>query len=61
MVRKHNTHEVEGSKVHSKRDRVRKRTTQEMRAQRHTLKETGLENALPMRRGLEGTLKKEVR
>jgi hypothetical protein len=38
---------VEGSKAHSKGGRVRKYTTHEVRAQRHTLKEAGLENTLP--------------
>jgi hypothetical protein len=37
----------EGSKVHSKGGRVRKRITQVVRAQRRTQKEVELENALP--------------
>jgi len=36
-----------GSKAHSEGGRVRKRTTQEMRAQRRTRNVVGLENALP--------------
>jgi hypothetical protein len=34
-------------KAHSKRGRVRKQTSQEVRARRRTQKEVGLENALP--------------
>ena len=37
----------EGSKAHSKGGRVRKHTTQEVRAQRRTQKQAGLENTLP--------------
>jgi len=37
----------EGSKAHSKGGRVRKRTTQGVRAQRCTKKGAGLENTLP--------------
>jgi len=37
----------EGSKTHLKGGKVRKHTTQEVRAQRRTRKEVGLENALP--------------
>ena len=61
----------EGSKVHSNGGRVRKRTTQgwglkgalkmEVRAQRRTQKEVGLENALPKGWGFKGALKMEVR
>jgi hypothetical protein len=49
---------VESFKAHSKGGRVRKHTTQGMRAQRRTRNEAGLENALPMRWGLEGALKR---
>ena len=38
---------VEGYKAHLKGDRVRKHTTQEVRAQRHTKKEAWLKNAIP--------------
>jgi hypothetical protein len=37
----------EGSKAHSKGGKVRKHTTQEVRAWRPTKKKAGLENALP--------------
>jgi hypothetical protein len=46
----------EGSKAHSKGGRVRKRTTQEMVAQKRTWKEVGLENALPEKWWLNGAL-----
>jgi hypothetical protein len=39
----------EGSKAHSKGSRVIKRTTWEVRAQRRTQNEVGLENALPQK------------
>ena len=38
---------VEGSKAHSKGGRVRKHTTQKVRARRRTKKEVRLGNALP--------------
>jgi hypothetical protein len=46
----------EGSKAYSKGSRVRKRTTQDMVAQRRTQKEVGLENALPKKWWLKGAL-----
>ena len=38
---------MRAQKAHSKGGRVRKRTTNEVRAQRHTQKEVRLDNALP--------------
>ena len=46
-VRKTHYPRGEGLKAHQNGARVRKRTTKRMRAQRHTQKEVGLENALP--------------
>jgi hypothetical protein len=48
----------EGSKAHSKGGMVRKRTTQEMVAQRRTRKEVGLENALHEKWWLKGALER---
>jgi hypothetical protein len=50
----------EGWKVHSKRGRIRKHTTQEMRAQRRTRKEVWLENALSEGWRLEGALERRI-
>jgi len=47
-----------GSKAHLKGGRVRKRTTSELRAQRRTRNEAGLENALPEKWWLKGTLER---
>jgi len=49
----------EGSKAHSKGDRVRKRTTQEMVAQRHTRKEVRLKNTLLEKWWLKGAHKRK--
>ena len=46
-VRKQLPEGVEGSMAHSNEGRVRKHTTQEVRARRRTQKEVRLENALP--------------